>query len=34
MTPLSERVATQLSRVLHRSGLDNPWSDREDASTR
>ncbi|RLP76553.1 zeta toxin protein [Mycetocola tolaasinivorans] len=29
-----ERVAAQLEQVLRRDGLDNPWGDREDASTR
>ncbi|RLP81378.1 zeta toxin protein [Mycetocola lacteus] len=34
MSAARERVAAQLERVLQRDGLDNPWGDREDASTR
>lgn len=34
MVDLRDRVARELSSLLRKAGLDNPWSDRTDASTR
>lgn len=34
MVDLRDRVARELNSLLRKAGLDNPWSDRTDASTR